>query len=457
MPSTRPISIPPGWRPLLAAAVVLTLTLCVIAAYRGRSIDRASSTLDFRDFWLTALEFRETGQIVADQGVHNYLPFFAIFMMPWSYLPLPAAAAVFTALSLSMAAASVVMVEILLNGKLDPRPRPATYLAILLILPYAWSAGVLGQMGMMLLFLIVGAWFVATRELEWEAGVALGLAAAVKLLPAVLIVFFLVKQRWRITVAAIGTLALLGLAVPRAMLPWREFVAQHQGFVERASGEGGAYATIHADKPRKAKFNNNGLPIVLRRLLSATDYDPLEGRAAKFINPLDVPRAGIWWIYVVLVAGIVTVSLAAVVRGGARWPPGDLDSARALQAQFGVWCALMLLASPLMWTHYLLLLYWPLALVADRAERHWRAHRKLEPVAVTALAIWLLAAVALAIPAARAAGAQLIAVFGLWAACVVWSFAPPPVEPPRSQGRRREIRQSERAGQASVDLGGPGR
>lgn len=428
--------IPRGWRPLAATAVVLTIVLCAVTAYRGLSTDRGSSTLDFRDFWLTALHFRETGQIVTEFGVHNYLPFFTIFMMPWSYLPLPAAVALFTALSMAAGAASVVMTEILLNGQLDPRPRASTYLAVLLVLPYAWSAGVLGQLGLILLFLMIATWFLSVRGLEWEAGITLGFAAAIKLLPAALIIFFLLKLRWRVVSGSLATILLLAGAVPWAMLPWREFLDQHHAFVDRAVSGGGASATVYADKPQKAKYNNNGLAIVLRRLLTPTNFDPQENEPPEFTNVADLPRTAVWWIYVILLAAIVTVSIAAAARGGPRWPPADLDSARTLQAQFGVWCSVMLLCSPLVWTHYLVMLYWPLSVVCDRAERSQRSRRKIGVVAGAALLIWVISLLALAWPMGRAAGAQLAAVFVVWLACATWSLAAP--LPPREARRPRQ-------------------
>ena len=85
-----------GWHVLLAAWGVYTAVILVVVA------NRAESSSDFRDFWENAVHFRQTGQIAADLGVHNYLPFFTIFMLPWSLLPLRAAIVLFTLLSLGL-------------------------------------------------------------------------------------------------------------------------------------------------------------------------------------------------------------------------------------------------------------------------------------------------------------------------------------------------------------------
>ena len=96
------------------------------------------------------------------------------------------------------------------------------------------------------------------------------------------------------------------------------------------------------------------------------------------------------------------------------FPSPDPGTGVALRAQFGVWCCLMLIASPLLWTHYLPLAYWPLAVVADRAERSAHDEKRPSRRCVFALLLWLICVLLLAWPAARAAGAQLVCVAVLW-------------------------------------------
>jgi hypothetical protein len=113
-----------------------------------------------------------------------------------------------------------------------------------------------------------------------------------------------------------------------------------------------------------------------------------------------------------LVLGVASVAVG--LRASRPWPPVDEAHVLAIRAQFGAWCCLMLLASPLLWTHYLPLVYWPLALVADHAERFDRVHKRACWGCLVALGGWLVCALLLAWPAARAAGAQLWSVAILW-------------------------------------------
>ena len=182
--------------------------------------------------------------------------------------------------------------------------------------------------------------------------------------------------------------------------------------------QGSAVETLTAAKPVKMLYNNNALPTVLRRLLSPVDAgkDDLGGRL--YVNLADVPAGVRLGVYLALLAVFLGGSLAGTLHGRRHWPPESLDEGRALRNQFGIWCCLMLLASPLVWTHYLPLVYWPLAFLSDRVERTWRARRLCRVGGVT-LALWLVGALLLAWPAARAAGAQIAGVAAIWVG-LVW-------------------------------------
>ncbi len=413
-----------GWLPLVVAGMIYVAVICVVVALR------AESTSDFRDFWETARHFRQTREISSGLGVHNYLPFFTLFMTPWSLLPLRVAIVLFTLLSFGLFALTVALVQTLLHGELRPRPRAATLAAIGLALAYVHSCGVLGQVGLLLLFLVVATWFLVERGKEWVAGLALGLAALIKLLPAALIVFFLLKRRWRVAGVAVVVSAVLGFGLPLAAIGWEQTVAQHRTFYDRAIKGHAARTTILAEKPQKAKYSNNSLPIVLRRLLSRVNGDPSDSDPQRtlFVNVVDLPRAAIWWIYLGLMGVFVVTSVSVGLRGSRPWPPADPAAGLAVRAQFGAWCCLMLIASPLLWTHYLPLVYWPLALVADRADAAEREGRRR---CRFALLIWLVCVLLLALPPARAAGAQLLSIAVLWV--VILTLA---VRPHRNVGSR---------------------
>lgn len=387
-----------GWTLLIVCAAAYTLVMCIVVW------NRAESGTDFRDFWRTARQFRETGVIRSDLGVHNYLPFFTIFMTPWSYLPLRPAAVLFTVLSLALLALSVVLAEVLLHGRVGDRPSRSMWISVGLMLPYATSCAVLGAMGHVLLFLTLASWFLVVRRREWLAGTTLGLAILIKLLPAVLVVYFLLQRRWRVAAASLVTVVVLGLGSPLALLGYQETAALHAGLAQRAFQAQSARTTIYAEQPIKANYSNVSLPIVLKRLLSPVNASKDETHLLR-VNVLDLKPNAILVVYVLAMLLLVVPTIAVSLRTGV----GRDESGGEGHLEFGLWCCLMVLCSPLVWTHYLPLVYWPLAVLSaiSGLKRFSRAR--------WTLLCWLVCAVLLVSPAARAAGAPLLCVIVVWA------------------------------------------
>lgn len=402
-----------GWRLLAALGLIYAVAMAVVAVVRADP-DPQHGTSDFRDFWLTALHFRQSGELRSDLGVHNYLPFFPLFMLPWSFLPLPAAAAIFTLLSAGLMGVTVLMVEGLLNRRVGQQPRRATLAAIGLMLPFIHSTLTVGAVNIVVLFLVVTCWLLVERRREWTAGAALGLACLIKLLPLALLGFFLVRRRWRVPAGAAATIVVLGAGMPLASLGWNETVKQHERFYREAIGEHSAHATLHAEKPRKAKYNNQSVPVTLRRLFTRIDANAGQPEDRFEVTLVELPPSRIWIMYVGLIGGVLIASAAVTFRGG-EWPGESLEARFRNRAGFGVWCCVMLLASPLVWTHYFVLAYWPLAVLADRAERTALDTLRPDRVAIGLLAFWLVADVLIAWPAARAVGVHMLAVALLWA------------------------------------------
>ncbi len=414
-----------GWRILLVIGLVYTAIVAAVVVVRTvpavglTDYDeiRAATTSDFRDFWWTARHFCETGKLTADFGVHNYLPFFPLFMLPWSLLPLPVAAAAFSALSLVLFGVAIALTyNLLANGSRSP-PRTWLIITAVLLLPYVHSCAVMGNVGLLMAFLVVATWFLVERGREWEAGAALGLAALIKLLPALLVIFFLLKRRWRVAGGAASVVLLLGLGLPLGMLGLDQTARQHQAFFDTAVRQHSAYQTIMTDKPGKAYYKNSALPMILRRLLT-----PLNASGTDepfYVNALTLPRAVVLAVFVIVVVTALFVTTVVTLRGPPSWPPPDPSDGQAVRGQFAAWCCLALISSPLVWAHYLPLCLWPLALAARNALRRNRTR----PIAMVVLVCWILGAAALASPLARAAGAQLAPVLLLWIAAIVTGAA----------------------------------
>ena len=234
----------------------------------------------------------------------TYPPFAAVLMAPLALLPAWLAAAVWTGASAGALAGSVVLVR---RGA--GRPTPAWLVVLLTVAALAlepvWQNVAFGQINLLLMLLVLVDLLRPERRLS---GVALGVAAGVKLTPLVFVVLLvLVGHRGaaaRASLAFAGTV-LVGLAaVPGATTYWTE------GLLEPARV--GPPALAH----------NQSVFGALNRLLDES------------------PPTWLW----VAVAGPIAVAL--LLAAAAWWRRGERVLGTCLAA------LAMLLASPVAWSHH---------------------------------------------------------------------------------------------------------
>ncbi len=201
-----------------------------------------------------------------------------------------------------------------------------------------------GQWNLVLLLLLVLVWAGDRAGRTVGPGLCLGLAAALKLFPAFLVLYFLAARRWRAAFVAVGTFVLLNaLAALLLGFPtYRDYITK-------------ALPQVQAWRGSACNCSVTGFFCQL--------FDPgTKGRDS--LPLLHAPEAARSAILVVVGAIALTITFAAA---RAR-TPRECDGAFAM-AVIG-----MVLASPTSWESYALLLLLPLALLwADApASGLWR-------------------------------------------------------------------------------------
>jgi alpha-1,2-mannosyltransferase len=234
----------------------------------------------------------------------TYPPIAALMFVPLAVLPGWLAAAVWTGASASCLAGAVVVVQRALG-------RPASGAAVVMICAAAvalepvWQNYVFGQINLILMLVIL---VDVVRPDRRTAGLALGVAAGLKLTPLVFVVLLILVGRraaaTKAVLAFVGTVLLGLLAVPGASSYWG----------------GRLVDPTRVGPPSLA--HNQSISGVLTRLL-------------------DEPPSTMLWM---AVAG--PIAIATVVVGAAWWRRGD----RVLGACLGALA--MLLASPVSWSHH---------------------------------------------------------------------------------------------------------
>jgi alpha-1,2-mannosyltransferase len=205
----------------------------------------AQAWLDGRPLYAGGATFHTAGGLDLP---FTYPPLAAIAFCPFSWLPLLAASAAITALTLMML---IMALTIVLSG-LDvwPRsqsaPEPAwlrrSWLAAAIAAPAVLLSEPIrsnfsfGQINVVLMALVIAD--CVPHRTPWPRGVLLGLAVALKLTPAVFLLYFLLRRDGRaalMTVASFLTATLLGFA-----LAWRDSWQYWTGTVRETDRIGGA-------------------------------------------------------------------------------------------------------------------------------------------------------------------------------------------------------------------------
>ncbi|MFE3886504.1 glycosyltransferase 87 family protein [Streptomyces lydicus] len=285
----------------------------------------------------------------------TYPPFAALLFLPLSWPPWPLVSAAWTAASVL---ALCVLVHCCLRMA-DPAAEPGRHRRRVLL----WSAALLWTepvavtlaLGQVNLLLAAGVAYAVERRSAAAAGLGVGLAAGVKLVPAVTGLYFLVHRRWS---AACWSAAVAAATVAAG---WWAAPRSAAGFWRHAVGDAARVGPV-------GSVLNQSVRGALSRTL---------GHDADWSAP--------WWACAVPAA---LLALTAVVRAARRTDP--LGALLAVQL-------LGLLISPISWCHHWV---WAVAAVLwlTHAPHRTRAHTAALTAWCLALAGFLIHWLALAQP-----------------------------------------------------------
>jgi hypothetical protein len=381
------------WQILLIAGLVYAVGMVVYPPLR-----LLSGSSDFLAFHRTARHFLETGRITTDYGVQNYLPFFVILMIPFALLPAWLACGLFNALSIALLVLCLIIIDTWLLPPHRAGPWARIVLPTLLVLPFITAGLILGQVILLVLFLVTFGWALFEQRRSVPAGLCLSLAALIKAFPAILLLFFLVKRRWAVLAGAALGLAGFGLGGSLAVLGPQKTWNLHKDYFNRVVLGRSALTTIEAAKARELRYNNQSLAAVIRRLLRPTDAAPRPPHL--YVNVANLSPALAQAVYLVLAAtGLVAAMLLA-------HNAVDQIPLQRLRFEFALFLLLSLILSPLLWVCYLSLALYPLCLLTFRLMADGDARRPNRLGLIVWLA-WIAALPFLASHTGRALGIHM--------------------------------------------------
>lgn len=304
---------------LAAAAITFLVALGLYFRFWSETLERISTPymqihVDFDTFWRSAVAMLRGGDIYDSGARVNNLnpPIWTVLLAPFALLKALAAYRLFVAVSLSIAIVYLAWMA----DELRLRGGWAAVTMVMLILSSPLLATLaLGQIYPVLALGLVAAWILARKEAHLASGTSLGLVVALKpsLLPILL--WPAVLRRWRALGAAVvaGAIAtLIGVAVLGLDTTFE-------------------YLRVLRNEPLTAYWDNASLHAAAIRWFTQNQY-----AHALAVFPAALPLAYALGIFVVILT-------AWVVR-------------RSPEAGLWTLVAASLLASPIAWHNYLVLL-----------------------------------------------------------------------------------------------------
>jgi hypothetical protein len=302
------------------------------------------------------------------------LPLVAVLFAPVAALPLPAAHVVVTAASLASIALTAWLLVQLVGAS-----RTQQYAVVAIILlngPLYYSVRLANVTHIVLLLLVIAvAWMI--RGQGGRAGSLLALVALLKPPFLIWLPYFALRRQWRAAAAMGVTLVLLAVAsIVLFGLP------------------------LHLAWTRHFLMGSSSHPIGAYNVQSIAGFLVRLSTRGTLVDwrPVDVGRL-FFIAQVALTLAVVAPALAAGVLGG------EPRSRASQLREYSMVLCVMLLASPVSWTHYYSLLLVPLAAFASGAMELPHAPRWRFSSAIAALLVSL--PVMLWVPADRFGGALI--------------------------------------------------
>lgn len=279
----------------------------------------------------------DTGAREVNVAYNAHPPTSVLLALPLAGLDYPTAGWWWNVLSLVLLAGSLAA---LMHG-VGWRPTVwavAPALALLLTWVPLWLHILQGQLGLVLLALFTAAWAAGRRGHAGWAGACLGVAATIKLFPALLLGLPALRGRWRGVAAGAGA----GLLVTAATV----LIAGPRAYID--------YLTVvipNLDRWRPDWINASLIGFFARL------FAPDAATAPLLASPL---------LAAVLTAAAGLAVVAAVIWRTRRAGAEDFDG------EYGLALTALLLLSALTWSHYFVVLLIPLVIWA---RRFWLAGR----------------------------------------------------------------------------------
>lgn len=332
--------------------LIMILVLIVLAVTTIAALDKAWRGKSAFMRWRPLVVELVQGENVYEKYLYPNTPAVGLMLYPLAKLPpFPGAIGLYL-LKVAMAGLSIYWAIGLATGRRGTLPAAATGLILLLCARPIMSDLQHGNINILILFLVMAALRLFSRDRTFLCGMLIGLAVVIKVTPGLFLPYFLYKRQWRTLVgAALG--GVLALVIPAMVLGWQHNIDMHVAWFDQMirpyALEGKIEYTDHI---------NQSLPGVFFRFVTESpgvNQSSELGYAYINVLSLDVDTAKL------ILRGMLLAMLAwmAIV---CRSPTGDRRDWR-LACEFSLIVIGMLLFSERSWKHHYVTMTLPFAVM----------------------------------------------------------------------------------------------
>ena len=250
--------------------------------------------------------------------------------------------------------------------RLPPGHSRSLWWAALAVAPF-WVGNLLrGQNAPLLMLLTLASFWLAERGRSFWSGSLIAVATLIKVIPAAFLLPYVVRRDSRALAGFAATLAVLVLGAASLFFGPRtnyDFHVRWWSYVTHQTD--GPPDPLAPDTTRgSTRSNNQSLEAVLARLMLPIPVTPR--RDTPQINIVTVEAAT--WRTLRTIGLVGFALLACVAAVGSRWMNRNRSDTGAYQAadDLALLCPLILIISPIVWSHYYCWMFFPLAYLLER-------------------------------------------------------------------------------------------
>lgn len=233
-------------------------------------------------------------------------------------------------------------------------------LAVGLVLPYAWSDLVAGNLTSVLLASVTGAFVLAERGRPFRAGLVLSVGIMLKIIPVLCLLYFVMRRKWAVAwgvgagIVAFGVLPSLALFGPQRLVDYHGY-----WYREHFS----MYTPMRViDRPIECTYQNQAVVRTMVRLFTPINAGS-SGRPFH-ITIAEPPR------WVIKAAYIAIMGITGLAFVGWQWHIRRDKTPGASPTGYAMCVGAMLWFSPWVGSYYYSLAMWPAAALAGHVLRN---------------------------------------------------------------------------------------